>query len=113
MRAQPLLLVVGRRHFLVVRGQPQRAAGVPGAVCRHRAGPLPPYAKRMAAERKFGGIVVHDHQMAHARGRGTAPAVVEHQHVQPGTCQLVRAGRADDAGTDDDDVCIHGQTWER
>src|SRR5204862_1313690 len=56
------------------------------------------------------GFLVGEQDVAFARaGRAAGQwAAVDHGHGQAGGCGVVRAGRADDAGADDDDVRTAG-----
>ncbi|MNT03452.1 hypothetical protein D3C72_1379890 [compost metagenome] len=112
-RAQPLLLAFGLGHFFVVRRDPERAAGAVGAVGAQARREGAPLRDRMAAEFELGRVVVHHHEVAHARAGGTAQARVEHAHAAPGLRQRMGTRRADDAGADDDDVRVHAPRCQR
>jgi hypothetical protein len=81
VRAQALLLFLGGGHFLGVGCHPQRAAVGELAgrlVGRHAWAPLVPEVQGRLAQRQFGRVVVHHHEVAHARVGGAALACVDH-----------------------------------
>ncbi|MNR30778.1 hypothetical protein D3C85_1482480 [compost metagenome] len=105
--AQPCLLAFGFGHVVAIGGDPQGAAfGIgAGRVRRvHARTPLPPRVHRQAAQCQFGGATIHDDQMPHAGLRGAFQVGVHDMHRQARARQMVRAGGADNARADDQDV---------
>ena len=100
--------VRGPQLFLV-GSQPERAAGGEGAACIHLRRPGVPEVERRFAESQLSRVVIHHHQMPHARRRGTAQARIDDSHRQPGLHERMGTGRADDASADHKDVGgLHG-----
>lgn len=107
MRMQARALVLGLLHLLGIGRDPQRAAvgeSRAGRLGGHAWRPGVPLGERGLADGQLGGVVVHDHQVAHAGVGGTAQACVEHQNGLARIGQRMGTRCADDAGADDDDV---------
>ena len=77
------------------------------ATAVHAGQPIAPNSQRRAGQSQLRRVVVHHHQMAHARMRGAAGAIVYHQYLQTALAQFVGAGRAHDTRADDDSLSVH------
>ena len=107
MGLQARAFVFGLLHLLGVGRHPQRAAvgeSRAGRLGRHARRPGVPLRERGLAQRQFGGVVVHHHQVAHTGVGGAAQAGVKHQHALACMGQGMGAGRAHHTSADDDNV---------
>ena len=77
------------------------------AAAVHARQPIAPDGEGCAGQSQLRRVVVHHYQVAHARMRGAAGAVVYHQYLQPALAQFVGAGRAHNARADDDSLSVH------